>query len=104
MQFERARYYVSKRRSGARIAATSRVPAQRRFNPRQFQIPARSALIDSVSLGRRARIPMHPGSRKRDTISELQVAEIESARLVWKRIAGDPRVDHAATSSPQCEH
>ena len=76
--FERARYYVSKRRSGAIIAATSSVPAQRRFHPRRFQIPAYSVLIDSVSLCRRASdFQCIRGRESAIRFSEPQVAEIE---------------------------
>jgi hypothetical protein len=84
MQFERARYYVSKRRSGAISAATSSVCRRSvdsiRDNSRflhTFGVD-RQRLALSASVG----FPMHPGSRKRDPISEPRVAEIEGAQLV----------------------
>jgi hypothetical protein len=104
MQFERAVLCIETTQRRDNRSNQQRVPAQRPIPSATIPDPCtHCALIERLALSASVGFPMHPGSRKRDPISEPQVAEIESARLIWKRIAGDSRLDHAATSSSQCE-
>src|SRR6266566_9918597 len=105
MQFEEARYYVSKDAAarGKRQRLTCADAASKSIHHDSRSGHAcridRPRLALSASVG----FPMHPRSRKRDTIFEPLVAEMKALGWFGSVPACDSRVDNAAKSSPHSE-